>query len=217
MTFAIYHLSARVNADKDRELEKFRAESEVKTTAALAEAAEAMKVAESGRLARAKLESQIATAQARAAVANAAASQAQLELAKLKEPRTVTPEHQEKIITALQKFTGQNFAFSVFPDPEALALLRTLDTVLKSAGWLRVPSLIGAIVIDAAGDTAGTAHNSGVSAFVGTDDNTSRAALLALCESLTTARIPCQPNQTEQLRGKTPKAIVINIGKKPQL
>ena len=106
MTFAIYHLSARVNAAKDRELEKYRTESTIKITAAQAEAAGAMKIAESERLARAELESQVAAAEARAAEANAVASQARLELAKLKDPRTIAPEDQEKIIAALKEFAG---------------------------------------------------------------------------------------------------------------
>ena len=214
MTFVIYYLSARVNAAKDHELENYRTESTIKITAAQAEAAEAMKIAESERLARAELESQVAAAEARAAEANAAASQARLELEKIKEPRTIAPEDQEKIIAALKEFAGQNFGFSVFGDPESLALLRALDAMLKSAGWLRVPSQIGAIVVDAAGNTAGTSHNSGVTAFFGPDNPDARAALLALSRALTIAGIPCQPSRTEQLRDKTPKAILINVGKK---
>ena len=186
-TFAIYHLSARVNAAKDRELERFRTESTIEITAAQAEAAEA----------------------------NAVASQAQLALAKLKEPRTIAPEDQEKIIAALKKFAGQNFCFSVFPDPESLALLRSLDAVLKSAGWLRVRSQIGATVVDAAGNTAGTSTDSGVTAFFGPDNRDAEAALLTLSRALTAAGIPCGPARTEQLRDKTPKAILINVGKKP--
>ena len=215
MTFVIYHLSARVNAAKDRELEKYRTESTIKITAAQAEAAEAMKIAESERLARAELESQVAAAEARAAEANVVASQARLELAKLKEPRTIAPEDQDKIIAALKEFAGQNFGFSVFADPEPLALLRTLDAVLKSAGWLRVPSQISAIVVEAAGNTAGKAHDSGVTAFVGPDNSEAEAALLILSRVLTAAGIPCRSSRTEQLRDKTPKAIIINVGKKP--
>ena len=211
---AIYLLSNWVNAAKDRELKKYQTDSEFKITAARAEAAEAMKIAESERLARAELESQVATAEARAAKANAVASQARLELAKLKEPRTIAPEDQEKIIAALKEFAGQNFGFSVFSDPEALALLRALDAVLKSAGWLRVPSQIGDIVVDAAGNTAGTSHDSGVAAFIGPDNLDAEVALVALSRALTAAGIPCQPSRTEQLRGKTPKAIIINVGKK---
>ena len=215
-TLAIYHLSTRVTAAKDGELERFRTESTVKITAAQAEAAEAMKIAESERLARAELESQVAAAEVRAAEANAAASQAQLELAKLQQPRTLVAENQQQIIAALKKFAGQHFGFSVFQDPEALALAQALDAMLKSAGWLRVPSQIGDIVVDVAGTTAGTAHDSGLGAFVGPDNPTAEAALVALSEALTDAGFPCQPNRTEQLRGKTPKAIIINVGKKPQ-
>ena len=113
-TLAIYHLSARVNAAKDRELETYRTESTKQIAAAQAEAAEARRIAESERRARAELDSQVATAEARAAEANAVASQARLELAKLTEPRTIAPEDQEKIIAALQQFAGQHFGFSVF-------------------------------------------------------------------------------------------------------
>ena len=213
--FAVYLLSGRVNAAKDRELKKYQTESQVNITAAQAEAAEAMKIAESERLARAELESQVAVAEARAAEANAVASQAQLELVKLKEPRTIAPEDQEKIIAALKKFAGQNFGFSVYGDPESLSLLRAIDAMLKSAGWLRVRSQIGMIVVDAAGNTAGTSHDSGVTAFFGPDNRDAEAAVLAVCRALAGAGIPCQPSRTEQLRGKTPKAIVINVGKKP--
>ena len=101
----------------------------------------------------------------------------------------------------------------MFQDPEPLALLRTLDAVLTSAGWLRVPSQIGAIVVDAAGNTAGTSSDSGVTAFVGPDNRATEAALLTLSKALTVAGIPCQPTRTDQLQGK--KAIVINVGKKP--
>ncbi|MDE0623883.1 MAG: hypothetical protein OXH83_19640 [Bryobacterales bacterium] len=214
-TFAIYELSARVTAAKDRELEEYRTESRVKIADAQAEAAEAMKIAESERLARAELESQVRAAEARAAQANAVASQAQLELAKLTQPRTIIPEDQEKIIAALKRFQGQSYSFSVFGDPESLALLRVLDVMLKSAGWLRVPSQIGAIVVEVAGSTAGTSHDSGVAAFVGPDNRDAEAAMLALSRVLTDAGIPCRSNRTEQLRDKAPQAIVINVGKKP--
>ena len=85
--------------------------------------------------------------------------------------------------------------------------------MLTSAGWLRVPSQIGDIVVDAAGNTAGTSFNSGVTAFVGPDNRDAEAALLTLSKALTVAGIPCQPRRTDQLRDK--KAIVINVGKKP--
>ena len=54
-SFAVYRLSARVNVAKDRELKQYQTESQINITAAQAEAAEAMKIAESERLARAEL------------------------------------------------------------------------------------------------------------------------------------------------------------------
>lgn len=96
----IYYLSQRVNAAKDRELEAHRTESSEK----------------------------IAAAESRAAEANAVALQAQLELAKFTEPRSIAPEDQEKMIATLKQFEGQHFGFAAFGDPESLALVRSLDT-----------------------------------------------------------------------------------------
>ena len=214
-TFAIYQLSARVNAAKDRELETYQTESRIKIEKAQAEAAEAIQIAESERRERAELESQVAAAEVRAAEANAVASQARLELARLQEPRGIAPKNQEEMIAALKKFRGQKFSFTVFPDPEPLALVRVLDAVLTSAGWDRVPSQTGGVEVDAGSTTAGIAHDSGVNAFVGPDNSDAEAALVALSTVLTAAGIPCQPKRTEQLRDKTPKAILINVGKKP--
>lgn len=212
---AIYHLSARVNAAKDRELEMYRAESDMQIAVAQAEAAEAIRIAESERRARAELESQVAKAEVRAAEANANASQARLELARFTEPRTIAPEDQDEIITLLKPYAGQHYGFSVFQDPEPLALLRVIDAVLKTAGWQRVPSQVGDIVVDAAGSTAGTSSESGVTAFIGPDNAEAETVLLTLSRALSAAGIPCEPHRTEQLRDKTPKAILINIGKKP--
>ena len=214
-SFAIYQLSVRVTAAKDRELQDYQTQSTVKITAAEAEAAEARRIAETERLARAELESQVASAEARAAEANAAAAQAQLELAKLQQPRTVSPEDQEKIVATLKQFAGQNFSFTVFGDPESLALVRVLDAMLKSAGWLRVASQIGVIVVEVAGNTAGTSIASGVTASVGPDNPDAEAALVTLCHALTGAGIPCKANRSEELREKRPKAIAIRVGKKP--
>ena len=87
--------------------------------------------------------------------------------------------------------------------------------MLKSAGWVRVGSQGGVIVVNIAGDTAGTSLDSGVKVFVGSDNRDAEPALLALSKALTDAGIPCPPTRTEQLEGKTPKAILINVGEKP--
>lgn len=89
-----------------------------------------------------RVETDLAKQRALTAKAQKEASDAALALAKFKAPRTLSPEQRENLISALKPFAGQNFALAVFSDPEALALVRVLDALLKSAGWNRVPSQI---------------------------------------------------------------------------
>lgn len=202
LTFAIYHLSKQVTKAKDRELAQYQADSQVKIAAAETSAAEA--------------ETRAAEAEARAADANLAAKQAQLELAKFKEPRTIAPEDQERIIADLKEFTGQKYSVSVFPDPEALALLRVVDAMLKSAGWVETELPNRSIKVNAAGITAATSVESGMGASVGRDDGASAAALRALSDSLRRAGIPCRRGiHPRELQEKSPNTILIFVGKKP--
>ena len=94
------------------------------------------------KIAQRRLELDLSQQEERTAKAQKDAADAALALAKFKEPRTIPPEDQQKLIAALKPFAGEKFALAVFPDPEPLALARTLDTLLKSAGWQRVPAQI---------------------------------------------------------------------------
>ena len=215
-SIAIYQLSKRVTDAKDRELEQYRTQSGVNIAAAQAESAKAIQMAEAEKRARAELESQVAAAEARAAEANLAASRAQLALAKLKEPRTVVPEDQARMIADLTAFTGQKYSASVFQDPEALALLRILDAMLKSAGWVKVKFPNRSILIDVDGINAPPSFHSGVIATIGRDDDASAAALRALSDALSRGGIPCRRGlHSPELRDKSPNTILIAIGKKP--
>ena len=215
-TFAIYELSKRVTDAKDRELKQFRTESEVSIATAKAESANAIQIAETEKRARAELESQVAAAGARAAEANLAASEAQLELAKLKAPRTVAPEDQARMIADLKAFTGQKYSVAVFQDPEALALLRVLNAMLKSAGWLQVDPPYPTILISVDGIKAAPSFHSGVIATIGRDGGASAVALRALSDGLSRAGIPCRRGErSSELQDKSPNTIVIDIGKKP--
>ena len=216
LTYAIYYYSKQITDAKDRELKQYRTESEVKIATAQLESAKAMEIAEAEKLARVELESQVAVAEARAAEANLAASQAQLELAKLKEPRTIASQDQATIIADLKKFTGQNYSVSVFQDPEAVALLRVIEDILKSAGWLRVKFPAGTITISAAGVTAAPSFGSGVWATLGPDDHASLYALVALSKALSRSGIPCRRAlHSAELQDKAPNTILIAVGKKP--
>jgi hypothetical protein len=165
-----------------------------------------------------RVETELAKQKERTASAEKAASDAALALARLKQPRYLSPEQQETLIATLTPFAGQHFAFAVFPDPEPLALLRLLDTTLKSAGWVRVPSQIGrvgGIAVEVAGETAATIFDTGIEAFIAPDDSESVPAQSALCSVLRACALSCETHRTPQLAGKTPRAITISIGKKP--
>ncbi len=176
------------------------------------------KEASDATAAQQRVETELAKQKERTASAEKAASDAALALAKLKEPRSLSPEQQEKLIAALKPFAGQNFAFAVFPDPEALALLRIFNELLKSAGWKRVPSQIQretGVLLEAAGESAASISDSGIEAYLAPDDMDSVPAQSAFCLALTAAGIPCSRHRTPQLAGKKPRAITISIGKKP--
>ena len=93
--------------------------------------------------------------------------------------------------------------------------MEQIDWVLRQSGWKRISSQVGVIVHDVAGDTVGGSVDTGVSAHVGEDNPEAVRAMLMFSGLLTRAGIPCQANKTQQLNGKTPKSIVINVGKKP--
>jgi hypothetical protein len=156
--------------------------------------------------------------QERTAKAEKAASDASLSLEKFKEPRTLSPEQQEKLIAILKPFAGQHFACAAFPDPEPLALIRLLDTLAKASGWRRVPSQIersGGVLMEIAGETAASIFDSGVNAYISPDDQESVPAQMALCSALMADGVQCETHRTPQLAGKNPRAITIAIGKKP--
>ena len=127
----------------------------------------------------------------------------------------MSPSDQKRLVSALNQFSGQPFAFSAYEDPEAHALVEQIDWVLKQAGWQRIPSQLGATVHDVAGDTVGGSVDTGVSTHVGENNPEAERAMVIFSHLLTRAGIPCQPNRTRDLNGTTPKAIVINVGKKP--
>jgi hypothetical protein len=176
------------------------------------------KDASDAKAAQQRVETELAKQKERTASAEKAASDAALALARFKQPRSLSPEQQDTLITTLKPFAGQHFAFAVFPDPEPLALLRMLDTILRSAGWQRIPSQIdreGGVLVEAAGETAATIFDSGITAYIAPDDTQSVPAESTFCSALKVADLPCETHRTPQLAGKTPRAITISIGKKP--
>jgi hypothetical protein len=79
---------------------------------------------------------EIATLTNSSAQANREAAIANLELAKLKQPRALSEEQRSRISKAIEKFARLRFDMSVIPgDPEAISLLLQIGQTLRNAGW----------------------------------------------------------------------------------
>ncbi len=70
-----------------------------------------------------------------AAKANERAAEAELALAKIKTPRTISPHHAATMIAKLKQFSGTPYALYLFDDPEAASLLNQIERILEAAGW----------------------------------------------------------------------------------
>src|SRR5262249_11169240 len=93
------------------------------------------------------------------------AREAELELAKLKTPRTLTPEAQRRVAAALQTFAGQECGGQAGPGSEEAALLgEELDRARRGANWVRVAPSGLAVGDPPAGIPL--SPNSGVTVFV---------------------------------------------------
>jgi hypothetical protein len=149
--------------------------------------------------------------------ANARAAQAELELAKIKQWRTLTPKQQQEIGTALSVYAGQNFAFLVFGDPESLSFLGDIKGALKIARWNRVatpPGLGGDIAYNVDGIMTPGVNEIGQYVFVPTDDTAAHPAALALAAAISKAGIHCEAQLSDWLKEHGAKVVIIRIGKK---
>ena len=135
-SYGIYQLNTLVNANKDRELARYQADAKVQIEQAKSKALEA---------------------DARAALANEQAEQARLELAKLRQPRTIPPEHRQEIMDELARHKGQEYELAgAGLDPETMSFLTELAAMLTAVGWERINSQAGGISASISGVLIGT-------------------------------------------------------------
>jgi len=144
------------------------------------------------------------------------ADEAELELAKIKTPRMLTPEAQRRVAAKLRQFAGQEFAGQVAPgSDDARPLWETLDKALTAAGWVRVPPIGLAVGDPPAG--VPLVPNSGVTAFVAAsraNEFAPIAQLLAaalMAEGIIAGVSASAGPQMEQ----RPAVIIVEIGRKP--
>ena len=144
------------------------------------------------------------------------AREAELELAKLTTPRTLTPEGRRRVASALQKFAGQEFEGQVAPGSEdARPLWKELDQALRAANWVRVAPSGLAVGDPPAGIPL--SPNSGVTVFVAASRAnelapTAHAVAAALMAEGLIAGVTASANPRMEQR---PNVIVIEIGRKP--
>jgi hypothetical protein len=91
----------------------------------------------------------IAASGLQSAEANQKALEAQVELARLKAPRTLSPKQQERITSKIEQFSGQEYAIGVSTSSDAVSFSDLIDTLLKAAGWKKVAPL-GAVTVHGA-------------------------------------------------------------------
>lgn len=98
-------------------------------------AAKALEAAERAREEAEAFQLQIAQANERAASAEQRAKESELELARIRAPRSITkiPE----LVAALTPFKGSEYTLNVFMDDEAIQFTRIVAGALGTAGWVR--------------------------------------------------------------------------------
>jgi hypothetical protein len=133
-----------------------------------------------------------------------------LELERIKAPRSLDASQQTRMVEQLKPFAGQEYSFNVFPDPEPISLMQIIDNVLKNAGWVRIRSQLGDIETQGAGHATDTGLQIGIKP---TSDNALRNLAILLASMFTTEGIPAVAAQIAEL--KNDKVININVGKKP--
>ncbi len=151
------------------------------------------------------------------AKANASAANANLELVKLKTPRSLSPEQQRRVASALARFPKTNFAFLAFGDPESLALLGDIDGALQQAGWNRVaapPNFGSDIGFNTPRGMVSQINDVGLKAYFPADVPEMESTVRAIAAAISSEGVPCEPHFSDRMKGYTPRMILISVGQK---
>jgi hypothetical protein len=180
-------------------------------------AKEADAKAEGFRADIAKANEGAALAQAQVADATAEAAKANLELARIKLPRSLNQEQQRRIADVLTRFTGTNFAFLAFGDPESLALLGDIDSALQQAHWNRVaspPNFGSDIGFNTARGMVSQINDVGLKVYFPADVPAMESIVRGIAAAISSEGVPCEPHFSDRMRGYTPRMILISVGQK---
>jgi hypothetical protein len=98
-------------------------------------AAKALDAAETARKEAEGFQLQIAQANERAANAEERTKKAELELARIRTPRSLT--NVPELIASLEPFKGTEYTLNVFMDDESMQFAKVVGGALEAAGWVR--------------------------------------------------------------------------------
>jgi hypothetical protein len=153
----------------------------------------------------------IADANARAAEANQRAAALNLEIVRLKTPRRLSPEQQQRMAATLKRFAGQKFSLTVGQEPEQLNLLADVKATLLSSGWVQVPPTgFGDIMI---GDAALGFGTGVIGRFAPATNANIREIAQTLADALNAEDIASKPEP--DARVFDPLTINVLVGTKP--
>jgi hypothetical protein len=166
---------------------------------------------------------QIAEAGVKIAEANQKAKEAQLELARLINPRMISEEQQAQITEKAANFGGTKFDLAMVPnDIEAGELLQKIEAALIAGGWVEeswAPSnQLEVMIFDRSGmklPNVGMLAATGVLFLIddGQDRNLIQAAT-AVADGLRSAGIAARTGEM-RLRGVSQHVVHVIVGKKP--
>lgn len=129
-----FERAAQTEREASQENER-AANAERQATEENARAAKALEAAEMARKNAEGFSLQIAQANERAANAEARAAQAELELARIRTPRSLT--NVPVLVAALKPFKGTEYTLNVFMDDESMEFTKVVARTFEEAGWVR--------------------------------------------------------------------------------
>jgi hypothetical protein len=153
------------------------------------------------------------------AEANARAAEAKLELARFKEPRTLSSEAKQRIADKIKKFANTDVDFGTANDHEHLGLVDAIEDALRSAGWNAVPwNGVGTVITRPGHPTAAMAIEIGVSVQVHVRHAQSplHEASQALAAALEAEGLRAREEfSTDATPNTNQNAVHVIVGKKP--
>jgi hypothetical protein len=164
-----------------------------------------------GRKARVIGETEQAQANERASKEDQKAMEAQLELAKFRATRSLTPEQQRQLAARLVPFPGTPCVVFVQLSSDPMSLHASIDAALRLAGWVPTWPSPPAPTANLASKRVGMAFSRGTQ--VGYDGRDERIAPVAHALSTALAEIGVA-NELDDKETGFPNAVVLQIGEK---